>query len=255
LRLSGLTRLVLRLNQATAHGDAHGLTDGQMLAGPPVVEPLEFLENGLRFTADLAHGQKTGFFFDQRDNRAMVESLAAGKSVLNAFAYTGACSLYAARGGATSVTSLDASRPALEAAVANFTLNRHVPAVATAAHELVVADAFQALSMLAEAGRRFDMVITDPPPLARNSEGIGAALAAYRKLTAHALSLLNPGGLLVAASCTARVPAPAFFQTVRDVAEGLRRGLHTIAETGQPVDHPITFKEGAYLKCLFAIAS
>jgi 23S rRNA (cytosine1962-C5)-methyltransferase len=99
------------------------------------------------------------------------------------------------------------------------------------------------------------MVITDPPPLARNSEGIGAALAAYRKLTAHALSLLNPGGLLVAASCTARVPAPAFFQTVRDVAEGLRRGLHTIAETGQPVDHPITFKEGAYLKCLFAIAS
>lgn len=254
LRLSSLERMVLRLSRAAAPGEQYGLSDGQTIAGELVAEPVEFLENGLRFAADVVQGQKTGFFFDQRDNRAMVEKLAAGRSVLNAFAYTGAFSLYAARGGAAGVTSLDASRPALDAAAANFALNRHLPAVAAAAHEVILADAFQEMPRLAQAGQRFDMVIVDPPTLARSNEAVPGALAAYRKLTVFALDLLNPGGVLVMASCTARVPAATFFQTVRAAADDLGRPLQTIAETGQPVDHPITFKEGAYLKCLFAIA-
>ncbi len=255
LRLSRLDRLVLRLSNASSQGAKFDLIDGQTIAGLPVVEPVKFLENGLRFAADVVQGQKTGFFFDQRDNRALVEKLAAGKSVLNVFAYTGAFSLYAARGGATHIVSLDAGKPALDAAAANFALNQHIPAIAAAGHELIAADAFEALPALAEAGRRFDLVICDPPALARNSEGIEAALSAYRKLAGQALNLLDRGGTLVMASCTARVPAPMFFQTVREVAVGLGRPLTTITETGQPVDHPITFKEGAYLKCLFAIAS
>jgi 23S rRNA (cytosine1962-C5)-methyltransferase len=129
------------------------------------------MENGLRFTADLVLGQKTGFFLDQRENRARVESLVAGNSavrrVLNVFAYTGGFSLYAARGGAHLVTSVELSRPALETAETNFKLNRDDKAVANTRHEAMVGDAFEVLAILGEAGHEFDMVIIDPPSFAR----------------------------------------------------------------------------------------
>ena len=144
-------RVVLRLGRAAQEqDDASALRDGMILSGPPLDGPVLFLENGLRFEADPVHGQKTGFFLDQRDNRARVGKLAAGKSVLNIFAYTGGFSLYAARGGARAAVSLDASAPALESAARNFALNHHHPSVAAASHELLAEDAFEGLARLGQ---------------------------------------------------------------------------------------------------------
>jgi len=247
-------RFILRLaRHVQREGDAlYGLIDGATLVGPPPDGPSPFLENGLRFEADLIRGQKTGFFLDQRENRARVEPLAGGKSVLNVFAYTGGFSLYAARGGALDVVSLDMSRPALDAAVRHFELNRHLPSVAAARHETLQGDAFALLGQLAEQDRRFDMVILDPPTFARRQSEVAKALAAYGRLARLGLGLLQRNGILVAASCSSRVPAPDFFNVVNRAAVQQGRLLQEIERTGHALDHPISFKEGAYLKCLFA---
>ena len=157
-------RVVLRLARAIAGA---ALEDGAILRGPPLREPIVFRENGLRFRCDPVHGQKTGFFLDQRENRARVGERARGRRVLNAFSYTGGFSLYAARGGATSVLSLDASRPALDEAERNFRLNTDVPGVASAEHERVCEDAFAALARFARERRRFELVVIDPPAFAK----------------------------------------------------------------------------------------
>lgn len=249
-------RLVLRLSRDVAARPAYlyGLRPGQVLAGPPLAGPVAFLENGLRFSADVVAGQKTGFFFDHRDNRSRVEKLAGGRRVLNVFAYTGAFSLYAARGGAPAVTSVDLSQPALETAREQFALNRDDPNVAAAEHEVLAGDAFQTLQALAGNQRQFDLVIVDPPTFAQRQAEVPRALAAYRRLVGDALAVLRPGGTLVMASCTARIPAEQFFETVREAAREAGRPLVEIERTGHPLDHPVTFPEGAYLKCLFAVA-
>jgi 23S rRNA (cytosine1962-C5)-methyltransferase len=249
-------RLVLRLSRDVAAQPAflYGLRPGEVLLGPGLKEPVPFRENGLQFAADVVAGQKTGFFFDHRDNRMRVERLAAGKSVLNLFAYTGAFSLYAARGGAASVVSADLSQPALAAALQNFALNQDNGQVAATTHDVLVGDAFQTLKTLQRSRSRFQMVIVDPPTFAHNQGEVPRALAAYRRLVGGALELLPPGGTLVIASCTARIDADTFYTTVRDVAAAAGRPLQEIERTGHPLDHPVTFPEGAYLKCLFAIA-
>ena len=249
-------RIVLRMSRALQKAPEHlyGLTDGMILTGPPLGGPVIFLENGLRFEADPLHGQKTGFFLDQRDNRARVEGLAAGKRVLNVFAYNGGFSLYAARGGAPQVASLDISRPALQAAERNFALNRTVPTVAAATHQLLAGDAFQLLAEMASNGRRFDLVIIDPPAFAKQQTEVERALAAYAQLTRLGLGVLQPGGTLVLASCSSRVSAEAFFHTVMQAAAQSRRLLQCFAQTTHALDHPVGFPEGAYLKCLYATA-
>lgn len=255
-------RLVLRLSRELARQPEHlyGLADGITLAGTPPEGPVAFSENGLRFEADVMHGQKTGFFFDQRDNRARVEKLAAacgrpqGRRVLNVFAYSGGFSLYAARGGATEVVSIDTSAPALAAAERNFALNQDAPAVQAARHRVLVADAFDALAELAGRGERFDLVVVDPPALAKQAAEIPAALTAYSRLTALALAVLAPGGTLVSASCSSRISAPAFFRAVNQAAAHAGRPLTEIDRTGHAIDHPVRFPEGAYLKCLYATA-
>jgi 23S rRNA (cytosine1962-C5)-methyltransferase len=249
-------RLVLRLSRELARRPEYlyGLTNGSILSGTPLEGPVAFSENGLRFEADVVQGQKTGFFFDQRDNRARVERLAAGRRVLNVFAYTGGFSLYAARGGAAEILSLDASVPALAAAGRNFALNRDVPAVAAAKHRVLAADAFAALAELAACRERFNLVIVDPPALAKQADEIPAALAAYGRLTDLALGVLAPGGTLVMASCSSRVSAPVFFGAVHRAAAQAGRPLHELDRTGHALDHPVRFPEGAYLKCLYAAA-
>jgi 23S rRNA (cytosine1962-C5)-methyltransferase len=249
-------RLVLRLGRAMLEQpqELYGLRDGMLLCGPDLDGPLLFRENGLRFEVDPVRGQKTGFFLDQRDNRARVERLATGKDVLNVFAYTGGFSVYAARGGARSVVSVDVSAAALEAAARNMVHNAHIPAVATAAHEMVADDAFEALARLKEIGRRFDLVIIDPPAFAQRQEQVAQALSAYERLTRLGLGVLRSGGTLVQASCSSRVDAEAFFEAIHRAAAQVGRPLHEIERTGHPLDHPVTFKEGAYLKCLFAAA-
>ena len=249
-------RLILRLGRAMLERpqELYGLHDGEILCGLDLDGPLLFRENGLCFEADPVRGQKTGFFLDQRDNRARVEKLAGGKEVLNVFAYTGGFSVYAARGGARSVVSIDLSATALEAAARNMAHNAHIPAVASAAHETVVADAFEALVRLGEDGRRFDLVVIDPPAFAQKQEQVAQALSAYERLTRLGLGVLRPGGALVQASCSSRVEAEAFFEAVHRAAAQAGRPLREIERTGHPLDHPVTFREGAYLKCLFAAA-
>ncbi len=254
--VSKAERLVLRLGRAAARQRQYlyGLGDGMLLYGPPITGPLLFVENGLRFEVDPVRGQKTGFFLDQRDNRARVGKLASGKSVLNVFAYTGAFSLYAARGGARSIVSVDSSAPALEAASRNFALNQGIEAVASSKHELLVRDAFGALERMAQERRRFDLVIVDPPAFAKERGEVGRALAAYARLTQLTLGVLRPGGILVMASCSSRVSAEAFFTTVNQAASQGGRPLRELERTGHALDHPVAFPEGEYLKCLFAIA-
>ena len=208
--------VVLRLSRELAHRPEFlfGLENGSALVGAPPAAPVPFTENGLCFEADVLRGQKTGFFFDQRDNRARVGKLAAGRRTLNVFAYTGGFSLYAARGGAPEVLSLDASAPALAAAERNFALNRDLPAVAAARHTVLAADAFAALADLRGRGERFGLVIVDPPALAKREDEVDGAIQAYARLTGLALGVLAPGGTLVMASCSSRVSAERFFATV-----------------------------------------
>jgi len=248
--------IVLRLSRELLQRPEflYGLESGDVLAGPVPSGPVPFNENGLRFEADVLRGQKTGFFFDQRDNRARVGKLATGQRMLNVFAYTGGFSLYAARGGAPEVLSLDASAPALAAAERNFTLNGDLPAVAAARHTVLAADAFAALAELHGRGERFGLVIVDPPALAKREDEVGGALAAYARLTRLALGVLAPGGTLVMASCSSRVSAERFYATVNGAAQQAGRPLHEIDRTGHAIDHPVRFPEGAYLKCLFATA-
>jgi 23S rRNA (cytosine1962-C5)-methyltransferase len=260
--LHGLTavaqpqRVVLRLSRfvQSQEADLYGLQDGQLLLGKPLRNGVRFLENGLYFEADVVQGQKTGFFLDQRDNRARVEKLADGRRVLNVFAYTGGFSLYAARGGAKEVVSLDISQPALANAMRNFKLNRAHEAVAAATHELLVGDAFLTMKQLIANRRRFEMVIIDPPAFAKRKEEVERAVSAYGRLVRLGLHLLKPGGVLVMSSCSSRVSAEEFFELVHKTAAGAGRPLQEIERTGHALDHPITFAEGAYLKCLFAVA-
>ncbi|MBP6805845.1 MAG: class I SAM-dependent methyltransferase [Chloroflexi bacterium] len=260
--LAGLTavahplRVVLRLNRAISPSLTEiGLGDGTILAGPPLTGPVVFRENGLNFAADVIEGQKTGFFLDQRDNRARVEGLANGSDVLNVFAYSGGFSLYAARGGARRVASLDLSRPALQAAAENFALNGADTAVAAATHDLIAGDAFAEMARLAENGRQFDLVIIDPPAFAKKQAEAARALGAYARLARLGLAVLRPGGTLVMASCSSRVSAEEFFALLHQTAREEGRPLREIARTGHALDHPIRFPEAAYLKCLFAIAA
>lgn len=246
------TALVLRLSRnlvETARRD-HQLTEGFLFsADDPPRATVVFRENGLRFEADVRHGQKTGFFLDQRDNRARVEPLAAGRDVLNAFSFSGGFSLYAARGGARSVTDVDLSEHALASARRNFALNRpEFPAVATCAHQTVTADAF---AWLARPPRTsFDLIIVDPPSLARRESERDGAIAAYSRLHASALSRLRPGGVLVAASCSAHVDETEFFAAVRRTTRDAGRPFRELWTSSHASDHPATFKEARYLKCL-----
>jgi 23S rRNA (cytosine1962-C5)-methyltransferase len=244
-------RIILRLSRniqqvATEH---FAKRDGEVLKGAPPTEPVIFLESGLRFEADVLQGQKTGFFLDQRQNRCEVAALAAGRDVLNAFSFSGGFSLYAARGGARSVTDLDLSRHALSAASRNFALNQSVPAVAPCAHELIQADAFDWLA--GNPHRRFGLVVLDPPSLAKRELERSGAIRAYERLAVSGIGHLSPGGVLVACSCSAHVTADEFFGAVRRAAGKSRRKCAELRTTHHAADHPVTFKEAEYLKAIY----
>jgi len=251
-QVSSAEHLILLFSRSTQKQTSflHGLEDGMTLTFQPPPKLILFKENGLTFEADPVRGQKTGFFLDQRDNRARVEKLSKGKSVLNVFAYTGGFSVYAARGGAKEVVSVDVSAPALDGAVRNMAHNK-----LTVPHETIAEDAFEVLARMGRQKRLFDMVIIDPPMFAQNEKQIEAALSAYRKLTHLGLGVLRKGGTLVQASCSSRIDDESFFESIHNSAKETGRKLSEIERTGHALDHPITFKEGAYLKCLFAVAS
>lgn len=249
-------RVVLRFARLLSDAPEllRGLHDGRTVVGEPCDGTLVYREHGLRFEVDPVAGQKTGCFLDQRDNRARVGALSRGKRVLNVFAYTGGFSLCAARGGAREVCSVDLSAPALEAARRNFALNADVPGVAEARHETLQGDAFELLAELAAAGRRFDVVVLDPPAFARRRAQVPRALEAYARLASLGLALLEPGGTIVLASCSSPVTPDDFRDAVSRAATRAGRPLRDVEETGHALDHPLDFAESRYLKCLFARA-
>jgi 23S rRNA (cytosine1962-C5)-methyltransferase len=212
---------------------------------------LPFLEHGLHFEAHPLVGHKTGFYLDQRDNRRRLRER-TGARVLNVFSYTGGFSVAAARGGAREVTSLDVSAPALAQAERHFRLNAHEPAVAAARHRTLEGDAFELLRSLATRGERFDTVVIDPPSFAKDLKSAPGALEHYTRLTTLGVALLEPGGLLVQASCSSRVSADDFHLAVHRGAREAGRPLAEIERTGHPLDHPVVWPESAYLKALWA---
>ena len=179
----------------------------------------------------------------------MVESLANGREVLNAFSFTGGFSLYAARGGARSVTDLDLTEHALTGAKRNFALNREMRPVASCAHETIQADAFEWLER--PATMRFDLVVLDPPSLAKRESEREGAIRAYERLAANGIRLLRHDGILATASCSAHVPAEDFFAAVLRAAARSGRQFVEVERTGHPSDHPATFPEARYLKCVY----
>ena len=223
--------------------------DGQIIHGPALEGVVTFLETGIRFESDVLRGQKTGFFLDQRENRRRVETFAAGADVLNAFSFSGGFSLYAARGGAKSVTDLDISSHALAAAERNFKLNLAHPKIAQCQHTAIQADVFEWIERAKPA--QFDVVILDPPSLAkREAERVGA-IQAYGKLAANGIRLLRPRGVLVAASCSAHVSAEEFFSAVRGAARNSGRRFEELGTALHAPDHMATFPEAQYLKCIY----
>ena len=243
-------RIVLRLSRNIQAGaeKQYQRRDGQMLFGAPPEGAVVFSENGIRFEADVLRGQKTGFFLDQRDNRREVETLAAGRRVLNAFSFSGGFSVYAARGGAKSVTDLDISAHALESAKRNFALNRNFPAVAACRHEIVQADAF---AWIEKSPAKFDLIVLDPPSLAKRAAEREGAVRAYERLNFLGIARLQPGGILVAGSCSAHVPAAEFFDAVRRAAVKSGRKFTELKTLLHPPDHPAGFKEAEYLKVIY----
>jgi 23S rRNA (cytosine1962-C5)-methyltransferase len=222
--------------------------DGQVLIGAPPEGAVIFSENGARFEADVLRGQKTGFFLDQRENRAEVEKLSRGKKVLNAFSFSGGFSVYAARGGATAVTDLDISAHALESAKRNFALNQNFPGVAACGHKTVQADAFE---WIEKSSAKFDLIVLDPPSLAKRESERVAAVRAYERLNSLGIERLAPGGILVAGSCSAHVSAPEFFDAVRRAARKSGRKFAELKTLQHPPDHPAGFKEASYLKVIY----
>jgi 23S rRNA (cytosine1962-C5)-methyltransferase len=249
--LAGPDRLVLRLsrNIQEAAREQFNAHDGEAWRGEPPDGPVEFLENGLRFEADVIRGQKTGFFLDQRENRRAVRDLADGREVLNLFSFTGGFSLYAADGGAASVCSIDISEHALAGARRNFALNIRRPAVASCRHETIQADVFDWLR--GAPARQFDLVVLDPPSLAKKEAERADAVAAYTKLVEAAIARLRKNGVLLSSSCSAHVSTVEFFDLVRDTAGKSGRQFVELKTTGHAADHPATFAEAEYLKCIY----
>jgi 23S rRNA (cytosine1962-C5)-methyltransferase len=221
-----------------------------LLEGREPPRPLLVTEYGVRFLADLYAGQKTGLFLDHRENRVYVRGQAQGRSVLNLFAYTGGFSLLAALGGARSVTSVDIAPAAIAAAAENFRQN----GLSAALHEGVVGDVFDYLETARKEGKRFDLVVCDPPSFASSQSKQFAALRAYARLNSLGLSLVEPGGLYAAASCTAQVSPEAFRLTLAQAAARAGVRLQIVHDVGQPADHPIFIghPEGRYLKFVVA---
>ena len=206
------------------------------------------VENGLSFRIDWLRGQKTGFFIDQRENRALVERYANGKEVLNMFCYTGGFSLYALRGGAKKVDSVDVSQKAID--LVNVNVAKNFPNATN--HTAVAADAFEYLTAQKTAGHTYDLIILDPPAFAKHRDAVKNALRGYQRINAKAIEMIRPGGILFTFSCSQAVDKEAFRLAVFSAAAQVGRKVRILHQLHQPQDHPINIyhPEGEYLKGL-----
>lgn len=241
------TGIVLRCDSASR--ELEGLRAYSEVIGD-VPDHVEVIEEGLRYRVDLREGQKTGFFFDQRDNRSRLQRYVAGRSVLDVFSYVGAWALRAARDGAASVTCLDASQPALDAAAASARLNG-------IALETIRDDALDGLKALRAAGRTFDVVVVDPPALIKRRKDLDAGIEHYAALNRAALQLLGADGILVSCSCSHHLDADALQRILLRESRSTGRRLQILEQGGQGPDHPVhpAIAETRYLKAFFCRAS
>jgi 23S rRNA (cytosine1962-C5)-methyltransferase len=224
---------------------AEMVQNGPLWLGGEAAESMIVQENGVRFSVNWVTGQKTGFFLDQRDNRALLGQYAADKTVLNAFCYSGGFSCYALRAGARSVHSLDISPKAMLLTDENVALNEHADR-----HTSITADVLQYLKL--ENGEIFDIVVIDPPAFAKSLEKRHNAVQAYKRLNAMALQRVAPGGLLFTFSCSQVVDRQLFYHTVAAAAMEVGREVRVLHHLTQGADHPVSLfhPEGSYLKGL-----
>jgi 23S rRNA (cytosine1962-C5)-methyltransferase len=230
-------------------GQLEGLeaTD-ELVWGEAPPGPIEIEENGVRFLVNLAEGQKTGFYLDQRDNRQAAARLGHGRRVLDAFCYTGGFGLHAARAGAESVLGIDQSEPALRLAQENARLNGLENTA------FVRGDVFQELASLVDKGERFGMVVLDPPKFARARHAVEEALRGYRRLQTLALRLLEPHGFLVTCCCSGLITMDMLEDLLAQLAAEEKRAVQILERRGPAPDHPVSASclESHYLKCLIA---
>jgi len=241
-----LSRVYYKSDDTLPHKAAiEGDKVGYLMGNPLSDEEYWARENGLEFRIDWLRGQKTGFFVDQRENRALVERYARDKQVLNMFCYTGGFSVYALRGGAERVSSVDVSEKAIELARTN--VEHNFPD--THNHEAHVADAFEYLSGMKD---RYDLIILDPPAFAKHRDAIKNALRGYQRLNAKGIEAIRPGGLLFTFSCSQAVDKDMFRLAVFSAAAQVGRHVRILHQLHQPQDHPICIyhPEGEYLKGL-----
>jgi 23S rRNA (cytosine1962-C5)-methyltransferase len=229
-------RAVYRRGDATAAAiEGFDDTSGWLVGRTESV--VEIREGPCRFRLDVEDGQKTGFYLDQRENRALVGARAAGRDVLDAFAYTGAFGAWALRGGAASVLALDSSGPACARAAAHLAAN--APPGGAARHEVLEANAFDTLRAFERGGRRFDLVVLDPPPFTRRRAAVDAALRGYKEINLRALRCLRPGGLLATFSCSHHVSPALFDEVCQAAVEDVGRPVRVLARVTQARDHPV----------------
>ena len=215
------------------------------LVGQPSSEAHWAKENGLEFRIDWLNGQKTGFFVDQRENRSLLEHYSRGRDVLNMFCYTGGFSVYALRGNAKSVTSVDVSAKAIELVKDNVAHN--FPQADN--HTAVAADAFDFLNA---EDKQYDLIVLDPPAFAKHRDAIPNALRGYRRLNAKGIEKIKPGGILFTFSCSQAIDKEMFRLAVFTAASQVGRKVRILHQLHQPADHPINIyhPEGEYLKGL-----
>lgn len=221
----------------------HGVSAG---GEPPDV--ISIMENRLLFFVDIKKGHKTGFYLDQRDNRAALAPLCANAEVLNCFSYSGGFAVYALRGGAAHVTNIDTSQPALDLAHRNIEIN----GFDRTKTDNLQGDAFQLLRRFREQKRSFDVIVLDPPKFAESAGQVKTAARGYKDINMLAIQLLQPGGLLMTFSCSGHIAPPLFQKIVADAALDARREVHIIRRLFQAEDHPLltSFPESCYLKGL-----
>jgi 23S rRNA (cytosine1962-C5)-methyltransferase len=242
---AGVRAIVARDDAGAARREGFAPAEG-LLWGALPGGPVEIQEHGRRYEVDVLRGQKTGFYLDQRDARSRVEALAAGRRVLDLFSFSGGFAAAAARGGAASLVLVDSSEAALAAARRNVERNRRDPALAA---RYVQGDAFEAARALEE---RFDLLVVDPPPLARRSTDVPRAARAYKDVLLHALRAAAPGAWLLFFRCSHHVSAELLRKIAWGASLDAGRPLQVAGELGAPSDHPVSLDhpEGDYLSGL-----
>lgn len=242
LRVIGIKNVYVRNTANNKNIENISLKSGW--EGEPTGEEVLVVENGVKFKVNIAEGQKTGFFIDQRDNRLLLKSLSQNKKVLNTFSYTGGFSAYSLAGGAREVHSVDISADAVKLCNENISLN-----FPDSAHKGIVADCFDYLRQMQE---NYDIIVLDPPAFTKNAHSVNQAAKGYKDINLQAIRKISEGGLIFTFSCSQHIDKDLFRKIVFGAAADAGRAVRIIHQLTQPADHPVNIyhPEGEYLKGL-----